>query len=460
MTYDLSETIADNANDIPPWLADLLHYLIPDALVGSFLRDQAKCQGLNLTQQLNNGIRFLDFRIVYTAGPSIGDPIDWYSLHLVSSNKKASEYLKEIRAWLDAHPKEIIVMWLSRHGSECLNGTDQYPGVTVKEKQAFFNQILDIFSGLVTDHNITKVNETTLNEMIARKHRVVFYATDFMEFTGGSQFALDACLIDNELKGGVTNAPASSLDQVNFFENCTAVRAERKKENKFLLMSMATSGPDEQIKDSALLHFQPFDHDAITKDCAKSFNIPNLTDWCPRNLQDVSQLTEYYNQRTVEYAHTHNYEFPNAIYTDAIDVDGTYRTGTDRFGALPDYEYYFQNFHKVNKYLESQGISVDKQAIAEFIKNHNNTNNQNNNNNKKDNNNKKYGDENGTTKYAYVATVLYSMVRKGCTNSSKVTSKDLVEDCASVKASLDALRGVYPLKTWNDPTYGRDLNWP
>ena len=93
--YDLSTTVADNANDLNPTIAWLLHELKDFADIGKFVREfvrnlsptplasssrcsllpptltlwQAKTQGLNITQQLDAGIRYIDFRITYTAGP-------------------------------------------------------------------------------------------------------------------------------------------------------------------------------------------------------------------------------------------------------------------------------------------------------------------------------------------------------------------------------------------------------
>ena len=41
---------------------------------------------------------------------------------------------------LDAHPQELLVMWVSRHGNVDQTGTEQYPGTTAAERQAFFKQ--------------------------------------------------------------------------------------------------------------------------------------------------------------------------------------------------------------------------------------------------------------------------------------------------------------------------------
>ena len=78
MTWDLSETVSDGSNDIPPVIAWVLHEF-HDLTPGHFIKNQSRTQGLSMTQQLENGIRFIDFRIMYTSGPNstATAPHDW-----------------------------------------------------------------------------------------------------------------------------------------------------------------------------------------------------------------------------------------------------------------------------------------------------------------------------------------------------------------------------------------------
>ena len=82
---------------------------------------QAKTQGLDVVAQLDAGIRFLDFRIVYSAAPDQPSwaAHSWYGLHMLQTNQHALSYLTSVRQWMDAHPTEVVVMWISRHGSTC-----------------------------------------------------------------------------------------------------------------------------------------------------------------------------------------------------------------------------------------------------------------------------------------------------------------------------------------------------
>jgi hypothetical protein len=90
--------------------------------IEDFIRSGAQTQDLTVTQQLDAGIRFLDVRMMleYTDEPAI-----WYSLHMMQSRGTSLQYFREIRAWMDAHPSEVVVMWLSKHGNECATGQDQ-----------------------------------------------------------------------------------------------------------------------------------------------------------------------------------------------------------------------------------------------------------------------------------------------------------------------------------------------
>merc|ERR1719199_2131407 len=95
LTYDLSKTISDGGIDDEAWLSIILNKFGSLGSITDFIHKQAQTQGLTVTQQLDAGIRFLDFRVMFTAG-------DWRSLHMLQSNGKALDYFHEVRAWLDA----------------------------------------------------------------------------------------------------------------------------------------------------------------------------------------------------------------------------------------------------------------------------------------------------------------------------------------------------------------------
>ena len=131
------------------------------------VRDQAVTQGITIMEQLDAGVRFLDFRVAWRGDDQpvtstseilagglnfaehhditnladygrastgmadfLGLEIDkgtfeggresvgrgWYGVHSALTKRPAMFYLVQLRAWLDSHPDEIVVLWLTQHG--------------------------------------------------------------------------------------------------------------------------------------------------------------------------------------------------------------------------------------------------------------------------------------------------------------------------------------------------------
>lgn len=417
MTYDLSTTTADNTNDIPPSVAAVMHELAPElgALgIGEIFRDLAQTQGLSMKGQLESGIRFIDLRVTYSAPPDKGSfaKKDWYSLHSVESNNNAMSYLKQAKDFMVAHPNEIVVFWLSRHGSECTKGTDQFPNTTPAQRQAFWAEIKDLFGDMVFDKAAKhgRLNETTLGEMVAQNQRAVFYLSDWEQFSNNDTKAYDACNhLNNTGHGGdLTNITSSLELWKEVFKNSSETQRKHAAKDAMYLVSLAASPPVFQVSDSIVLKLDAGIFKRITsKSCASSFHIPNMTDWCPGLLVEVEQLRSYYLQIAMEAvaaAEDGDLGFPGAIYLDAVDTEGTIRTGT-----LP--------------LSESVGYA---------------------------------GDPSGSTGYAMVDTMLLHNVRKACKQSGVVSNAD----CQALEKILQARRAQNPLKRWDDPEHGRLAAWP
>ncbi len=423
LTYDLSLRTSDGGIDDSDRLAEILHNytkLVPDG-IEDFIRQQAQTHTLSITDQLNNGIRFIDFRMMYEYTDE--DP-NWYSLHFVQSNQPSSAYFKQIRQWLDDHPKEIVVLWLSKHGSECSIGDSQYPNTSIEVKQAYWSEILTIFDGLLPDYtNDVKINETSVTDMIKMNARVVLYVSDYVEFTNSSDYALDGCFIDNNLGPSVDDEINALQWEYEQFANAKSKKMEDKKQQKFYLMSMATGVPSEQVVFSALLKWAPSTNntDKEIANCASAFNIPDMN-WCPETLLDVANLENYYKQISLEgVIGNASLDFPNAIYINGVDYEGTIRTGT------------------TNLWGAQRGNS-----------------------------------EYATTAYAYVDTILlynlaivcngdYTHNAHGIKTRDKWTSQlvQMREDyCSELNDTLVTRRAAHPYFRWNDPVYGRSVDWP
>jgi len=452
MTYDLSETVSEGGIDDEPWLSAILNSFGHLGGIGAFIKTQAQTQGLNITQQLDAGIRFLDFRIMYTSG-------DWHCLHMVQSNQKALTYLQHVRKWLDSHPTEIIAIWLSKHGSQCKTGDAQYPGVPTAAKHLFWQQMVDLFGGLLLDTSQSTLNGTTIAELVKRSHRVIVFAADFLEFTGGTTLATDACLVDNQLVMSDVYEEDLKSD-LTYFANISVARAIDKKEGKLLLLSMANSPPSAAIKYAAEIEWLPGGTSNIGA-CASTFNIPGMSQWCPETLLDVGQLTAYYKQLTIDAAFVAGYEFPNAIYIDAVAPGGLIRTGTQKLSAGDDS--IVCNIYSWTS-CQSHQPKCDANWTADGEKAHWDC---------YDYDGNKHGfcglawqnhykccrdadRSHAIDGYAYVDTLIAYNVRRICSNSSGKSPSN----CKSMTAVLEKRRAQFPLTVWSDSMNGRLTGWP
>ena len=414
LTADLSDRIADNANDISPRLAKILHDLAPQELIGSFIRDQATSQALYVTELLQAGTRFFDFRITYTKGPHLGEPYDWYGLHFVETKAKALTYLKTIIDWLNSPEgvDEIVVVWFSRHGDTCETGTNQYPGVSVAEKQAFWASIKSVIGPLLINASDMPPNATSVDTCRDAGQRVLVYTSDWKEFTGSDPAPLNACRhIANLHNGDFLNETIGYREQLDAYRGYAEQRQIDAATNIFSLVRLAVSSPDFQIEAAAKLRYIPFGHAEVRAKCASGFNLPNVTEWCPETLLDLTQLANYYSQLTLEIAHNSpGYAFPNAFYVDAVTSTGGIRTGTTPLNQPP---------------------GPQPHALSE---------------------------------YAYVATVVDWFRAWRCSTASALpdvsSGQSIADLCASAGAALATLRAAAPIQTWSDPASGRLDGWP
>ncbi len=412
LTDDLSTIVSDGGADDMYTFAELMHKfekVVPDD-IEDFIRQQAQTQDLNIVEQLNNGIRFLDLRIMFEytdASP------DWYSLHFMQTNSPAMKYFTDILNWMVSHPNEIVVMWLSKHGNTGSVGEDQYPKTPIAQKQAYWSSLMTLFDGLMVDFRVTKINETSISDMLARNHRAVFYVSDYAEFTGSSPFALNGALIDNNC-GPSVDAEISALAwERSLFSTSSEIIKRDKVTQRLFLMSMATGVPSESTVMEGTLRFLPNKHDNQTAmeiaKCAATFHIPGLN-WCPPTLLDISQLENYYKQISLDEAVSKSAEgwrLPNAIYLNGLDWYGTIRTGT--------------------------------RVLWGADRNHNDVNN-----------------THATTAFAYVDLFILTNLQVGCASAPSTSQAT----CAKLKDQAQTRREAYPQTFWNDPTFGRLVNWP
>lgn len=312
----------------------------------------------------------------------------------------ALTYLREIREWMDAHPQELVIMWISRHGNTC---NDTFGTTPVEAQEELFSNVTSLFEGLLFDTSKQALNESVVGDLVASNQRLVVFVSAYSNFTSGSPLAVDACHIDNNLSGG--GGPGNLDELVAQFQNGTHRVGLDQAANRFLLQNI--EGSVRQIQDVALITFVPeIDKLKNEQACAASYGIPNMTTWCPSYLQASSQLFNYYTQVSLETATQYNFTMPNAIYLDAVDYGGLIRTGTELF--------------------PTPGTTGDPPPST-----HN------------------------TTGYAYVDTLLYFNVRRACDVGAAPPSS-----CTTLLSALADRRARNPYLRWDNSPHGRCADWP
>lgn len=408
LSYDLSLTLAHDAVDDHDRLSKILRELSilrrPNE-VEEFIRLQAQSQKLDIVQQLDNGIRFIDFRITYESKETGQSKADWYSLHSVLSTCPAAVYLKEVRDWMEEHPQEVVVVWFSRHGSVSDRGESAYPNTPISAKLQFWRIVEEIFDGVLIDTSVSDYRTTEIKELVARNHRLVPFVSDYEEFTDSSVHGYDSKCINNEDRGGIFHEVETYEEQREYFFS----RHNVDEDKWFDLLGMNTAAEEWQIESALKLRFLPFH---IFDSCSSAVNIPG-NQMCPTSLLDIAQLQNYYNQRVLAEAYesyasgaVDEIHFPNAFYLDGLDVDGSVRTGTmtlegrSRPGALKEYN---------------------------------------------------------QTRYAAVDTIIAYNVEKVCKSSLKMSDQ---ASCQNLQTYLEGRISRYPAQRWQEPALGRRDDWP
>ena len=274
-----------------------------------------------------------------------------------------------------------------------------------------------MFDGLLFDQRVSSTNTTTVGELLQSNHRVIIYTSPF-NFTDASPYALNGCTIDNQLVNGVNELPSMVQQLEQQFITASATRASDKAANALYLLSMANGWPSEQLALGLMIEYLPSLAPDIIPLCLNVCSVANMTQ-CPLHLMDGGLLGNYYQQELLDLSITGKYDLPGAIYIDAVDVNGTIRTGPKLYG--PFYG----------------GISATT------------------------------NDPHDTARYAYVDTLLYATVRRLCGETGApayrggwmidATVRDNV--CAGYESVLKHQRARYPTQRWVDYSTGRTLNY-
>ncbi len=76
------------------------------ALGNGITRNWAVSQTLNIREQLEAGIRYLDFRAAYARG-------DWWPIHSLLSQSELEQEINTVAVWARQHPQEVVILDLN-----------------------------------------------------------------------------------------------------------------------------------------------------------------------------------------------------------------------------------------------------------------------------------------------------------------------------------------------------------
>lgn len=300
LSYDLSSELTELAST--PFGA------------GDIVRNFAVTQTTSVTQQLEAGIRFLDFRVMRSPDG------EWYGTHTVRTRKPALDYVREIARWLDGREGEYLMVFLSRHGAECLKGDSQYPRVSVREKQKFWSRFEDAARGYLMPAQ--RAQESIGALRATRRSGMFVMATDYAEMTGNSSMALDACIRLNNTGGGGRPSHSQYLDDKAYMHDLMSPSRHRGG-GKYYLRSMASAASrQEVVSHMSAVHLVPPRWRALAhSECVHSYGLPMPSGYCAGSLPALGTFCNFYNRRVL-LDYMRSGARPNAFYVDMVSVSG------------------------------------------------------------------------------------------------------------------------------------------
>ncbi|NWX13103.1 PLCX1 protein, partial [Aegotheles bennettii] len=138
MTYCLDRHSAVSGNESK--LVKFLNKCMP-CIVHPIIMKWSTTQDLTVTEQLEAGVRYLDFRIAHKAN----DPsMNLYFVHMVYTTVTVQDILWEVLRWLETHPREVVIL-------ACRN----FDGLTKKLHRHLIACIKEIFQCKLCPRNVS-----------------------------------------------------------------------------------------------------------------------------------------------------------------------------------------------------------------------------------------------------------------------------------------------------------------
>jgi len=287
---------------------------------------------MDVVDQLNAGVRSLDFRMIWTAP---ADKLsfhrhDWYVNHRIQSAQTALSYLTRIRDWMQQHTGEVVRMTISRHGDSV------YPFTPLEALQGFYHNLTQLFGDLLVNRTAHPASTTPISELVASGSRMLITLSDYMNMTkGGSELVQDESL---------DIACCSVLPQwasLNASMEAAAQSCFAPADRKHLKELVVGSDPSQEVYATAIEIFfasplKILDSKLIQK-CVNQIGFSALSGkWCPASIKEFNWLQQYYAQFLFENALSQSLVFPNDIFVDDLGPGGTMQIGRGKGYALMD----------------------------------------------------------------------------------------------------------------------------
>eukprot|EP00656_Telonema_subtile_P051904 TRINITY_DN7092_c0_g1_i2.p1 TRINITY_DN7092_c0_g1~~TRINITY_DN7092_c0_g1_i2.p1 ORF type:complete len:387 (-),score=76.12 TRINITY_DN7092_c0_g1_i2:314-1474(-) len=301
--------------------ADLVHDVTALKIdpIGKWAQRWSIVQSLDLIDQLDFGVRAIDFRMIWSAPynkPSTATH-DWFINHRMQSAQTAMWYLTRLRDWLRAHPAEIVEIHISRHSD------DLFPGTPVAVLHKFYTDFTELFGPLLHNHKQYPSNTTTINELLAAGQRLRAWISDAaVVIPGGSD-------VINEPQAINTCASVPALRSLtSTFQNAAQACFAGHDPSSTLTPLDLTPDPQNAVYAAAAkVYFAPsILKKGLIKRCAAVMNFSALSgNWCPSNIREYERLENYYNQFLLE-KYVANYSeqvMPAYVFVNDLGVNGT-----------------------------------------------------------------------------------------------------------------------------------------
>ncbi|XP_027280547.1 PI-PLC X domain-containing protein 1 isoform X2 [Cricetulus griseus] len=152
MTYCLSRK-----SPISQAQSRLLHLLgrVAPCITRPMVLKWSVTQALDITQQLDEGVRYLDLRIAHMTG---GSERNLHFVHMIYTTALVEDTLTEISEWLESHPREVVIL-------ACRN----FEGMTDELHEYLVGCIKNIFGDMLCPRG----DIPTLRQLWARGQQVI-----------------------------------------------------------------------------------------------------------------------------------------------------------------------------------------------------------------------------------------------------------------------------------------------